>query len=325
LSVVELLQTLQGLDVRVWVEGDKLRVNAPEGALTPELRAQLQASKSEVVKFLQDAAAIAQQARAIIPLQAQGTQMPIFAVPGHNGDVFCYRALSQQLGADQPFFGLQPPGLDGLTEPLTRIEDLAAYFAVQIRQAHTGPLRIAGYCAGGATALELAHQLSQAGTPVQELLLFGTPYISSYRLISELNARVQHIGRVAARHTLAALSHPTQAVSYLRDVAEQRRAAAASVYADVTAEVQALRVKLEDATLQAVRDYQPVHFDGAACLFLPSEGWRDTSDTPMLWKRNVARYSEQVGPAGCDGDNMLREAYADTTAALLRIHLRGQQ
>src|SRR2546427_7475953 len=32
--------------------------------------------------------------------------------------------------------GLQPPGLDGRSEPLTRVEDLAAYFAAQIRTFH---------------------------------------------------------------------------------------------------------------------------------------------------------------------------------------------
>ncbi len=55
-----------------------------------------------------------------LPLEAAGTRTPIFAVGGHNGDVFTYRALALHLGPDQPFFGLQPPGLEEGSQPLTR-------------------------------------------------------------------------------------------------------------------------------------------------------------------------------------------------------------
>jgi NAD(P)-dependent dehydrogenase (short-subunit alcohol dehydrogenase family)/acyl carrier protein len=101
--------------------------------LTPELRDQLQQRKGELVEFLRSAKTIAQQQGAIVPLQPRGSRTPIFGVGGHNGDVFCYRALAQHLGDDQPLYGLQPPGLDGDSAPLERIEDLAAYFAAQIR------------------------------------------------------------------------------------------------------------------------------------------------------------------------------------------------
>src|SRR5205823_4933449 len=87
------------------------------------------------------------------PLERRGTRTPVFAVAGHNGDVFCYRALAQQLGDDQPFFGLEPPGLDGRSEPLRRVEDLAAYFAEQMRAFQPGgPYILAGFCAGGTVA-----------------------------------------------------------------------------------------------------------------------------------------------------------------------------
>jgi thioesterase domain-containing protein len=75
-----------------------------------------------------------------------------------------------------PFYGLQPPGLDGQGAPLTRIEDLAAYFAAQIRAFHpSGPCIVTGFCAGGMTAFELGRQLERAGTPVSLVALFGRP------------------------------------------------------------------------------------------------------------------------------------------------------
>ncbi|MBU6411540.1 MAG: thioesterase, partial [Verrucomicrobia bacterium] len=156
MKILDFLTILRERDIRVWAEGDRLRCNAPTGALTPELRDEVRRRKDEILNFLRSAESLAQQQRAIVPLQPRGGAAPIFAVAGHNGDVFCFRAIAGHLGSDRPFFGLQPPGLDGSREPLGRVEDLAAYFAAQIRAARPeGPYVIAGYCAGGSIAFEL--------------------------------------------------------------------------------------------------------------------------------------------------------------------------
>ena len=126
MMVPAFLAELRSRDVEVWADGDHLRCAAPAGVLTLDLRNQLQQRKSEILEFLRSATALAQQQRAIVPLQPRGTRPPVFGVAGHNGDVFCYRALAAHLGDEQPFFGLQPPGLDGLTEPLASVADLAA-------------------------------------------------------------------------------------------------------------------------------------------------------------------------------------------------------
>jgi hypothetical protein len=46
----EFLQQLRTQDVRVWADGDRLRMNAPHGLLTPELQAEL-ASRKESDRF----------------------------------------------------------------------------------------------------------------------------------------------------------------------------------------------------------------------------------------------------------------------------------
>ncbi len=51
-AVEELLALLSSLDIKLWVEGDHLRYNAPKGALTPELRARLRERKAEIIAFL---------------------------------------------------------------------------------------------------------------------------------------------------------------------------------------------------------------------------------------------------------------------------------
>jgi amino acid adenylation domain-containing protein len=55
LNIVEFLSELRGLDIQVFVDGDRLRCNAPEGTLTPEIRAQLAERKAEIISFLRQA------------------------------------------------------------------------------------------------------------------------------------------------------------------------------------------------------------------------------------------------------------------------------
>jgi acyl carrier protein len=57
-SIAEYLAHLAGLDIKIWLESGKLKLNAPDGVLTPELRAELGARKQEIVDFLSRAAAI---------------------------------------------------------------------------------------------------------------------------------------------------------------------------------------------------------------------------------------------------------------------------
>jgi len=51
-SAAELLKQLRALGVQLNLEGDVLRLNAPKGALTPELQQQLKASKPEILTLL---------------------------------------------------------------------------------------------------------------------------------------------------------------------------------------------------------------------------------------------------------------------------------
>jgi amino acid adenylation domain-containing protein len=51
--IQKFLSELNGLDVKLWVDETRLRCNAPQGILTPEIRTQLSDRKAEIIKFLQ--------------------------------------------------------------------------------------------------------------------------------------------------------------------------------------------------------------------------------------------------------------------------------
>jgi phthiocerol/phenolphthiocerol synthesis type-I polyketide synthase E len=111
----------------------------------------------------------------VVAIQPAGSRPPLFCMHGAGGTVLMYRELSQHLGEDQPFYGLQAQGLDGSSAPLTTIEEMAALYAREIRKVQpAGPYFISGYCMGGTVAFEVAQQLSQQGETVAMLALFDT-------------------------------------------------------------------------------------------------------------------------------------------------------
>jgi len=313
------LEELRRRDIRVWADGDQLRCTAPTGVLTPELREQLRDRKTDIVEFLRSAEALARQQRAIVPLQPHGTRTPVFGVPGHNGDVFCYRFLAQQLGEDQPFFGLQPPGADGQSEPLTCIEDLAAYFAAEILAYRPdGPYVITGYCAGGTIAFELARQLLERGATIRCVALFTSPYPTAYRALSQFGQRIAGEVEGLSGHARALLSLSNRErhqyiTQRLRDRKARRNAPRPP-----PDPVEVLRAKVQAATIVGLRRYTPRHFDGRLSLFLPNKKWLRPRSPMLRWRRVARETDKYVGPDGCDGDHMLLEPHVPVFAALFR-------
>ncbi|MHC5741519.1 MAG: amino acid adenylation domain-containing protein [Nostoc sp.] len=53
MNTVEFLTYLRSLDIQVFIDGEKFRCNAPEGIITPELRAEIQGRKAEIIEFLE--------------------------------------------------------------------------------------------------------------------------------------------------------------------------------------------------------------------------------------------------------------------------------
>lgn len=118
----------------------------------------------------------------LVVIQPNGSRPPFFCVHGAGGNVLIYRELSQDLGSDQPFYGLQAQGLDGKCPPLTSVEEMAALYAKAIRrQQRHGPYMVGGYCGGGLIAYEVAQQLRSQGEEVALLAMFDTMNFSLVR------------------------------------------------------------------------------------------------------------------------------------------------
>jgi thioesterase domain-containing protein len=315
-SAAALLSELRRRDIQLRAEGSELRCSAPAGALTAELHEQLREHKGELLALLASAEILAGQGRAIVPLQGKGIGTPIFGVPGHNGDVFCYRILSQWLGQEQPFYGLQPPGLYAEEIPLARVEHLATYFADQIAQLHRNePCIVAGFCAGGTVALELARELVNRGTPVRFLALFGCPYPTYFTRHSQLRLALMRILRAGCDLAVRSASDRRAYLAAKLVARRRRRALKRDAASDP---VLMRRTNVERATLAAVRQHSPRHFRGRVNLFLPGPEWRRSGVAVERWGTVAAEVREYFGPDASDGADMLREVHAPAFAQLFR-------
>ena len=79
-ELVEFLSYLRRLDINIFVEGSRLRCNAPEGIITPELRAEISQRKSEIISFLQAANRTSNFTPApIVPIERTGNLPLSFA------------------------------------------------------------------------------------------------------------------------------------------------------------------------------------------------------------------------------------------------------
>jgi amino acid adenylation domain-containing protein len=108
----------------------------------------------------------------LVTIQANGAKLPLFFVPGGAMDTIEFYHLAHHLGSEQPFYGLQPLGLDGELEPHTRIEDMASCYIQSIQTVQPqGPYLLGGHSFGSYIAFEMSQQLQKQGYEVALLAI----------------------------------------------------------------------------------------------------------------------------------------------------------
>jgi amino acid adenylation domain-containing protein len=130
----------------------------------------------------------------LVAIQPKGSKPPFFIIHALGGEVLCYRPLALYLGEDQPVYGLQPQGLDGIQPPLTQIEDMAALYLQEIQTIQpNGPFFLGGYSFGGIVAYDIAQQLYKQGEKVDLLAILDTCVPGSSKRASFLERILIHI------------------------------------------------------------------------------------------------------------------------------------
>lgn len=125
--------------------------------------------------------------RSLVAIKPEGHKRPFFYVHPASGTVLLTSKLSRYIEAERPMYGLQSVGISGEKEPLTSIEEMAAYYIEEIKTVQPeGPYLLGGRCVGGRIAFDMAQQLMREGQKVLSLVLVESPL--SRRMIDPLVA-----------------------------------------------------------------------------------------------------------------------------------------
>jgi amino acid adenylation domain-containing protein len=218
----------------------------------------------------------------LVPLRANGSRPPFFCVHGGAGITLFLRSLASRLDPEQPFFSIEPEGLDGREFKRTTIEAMAAYYVAEIRkiQPH-GPYRIGGYCFGGIVAVEMAQQLRRAGAELAIVALFSARL--TFNRLSPIGPELSKSG--SARVGRLIRSPIKFATRFLTRLIDSARFKICHLFLTLGRRIPPrLRTfYIEQMLLRAEWRYVPKHFPGSLHIFR-SRGVYD-NDPGMGWDR----------------------------------------
>jgi thioesterase domain-containing protein len=213
----------------------------------------------------------------LVPLRTEGWRRPFFCVHPGGGNVLCYLQLSRQLGPDQPFYGLQAPGVDGIRDPLTTISEMAREYIAAVRTVFPhGPYALGGWSVGGVIAYEMAQQLLAAGQQVQPLVILDSGVLYACAIVTALFPK----GQPGA---LDLLRQPSaDQISTFR----ARSAAARLVPEEADEQMAWLIYRLFTGNMMAVLNYRPQPYPGQIHLFQASQPIvRERFQPDAEWRR----------------------------------------
>ncbi|NRA49979.1 MAG: AMP-binding protein, partial [Phaeodactylibacter sp.] len=126
-----------------------------------------------IAQLLSNEAQTASGWKSLVPIKASGSRTPLYIVHGAGLNVLLFNTLSKHMHPDQPVYGLQAKGMNGIDEPLYSINEIADYYLEQVLEHQPkGPYAIAGFSFGGFVAFEMGRKLHESNKKVAFIGLF---------------------------------------------------------------------------------------------------------------------------------------------------------
>jgi len=274
----------------------------------------------------------------LVPIQPNGSGIPLFCMHAAGGNVLFYGDLARHLGAEQRVYGLQTKGLHRREVPHDRVEDMAAFYISEILAFYPdGPYLLAGSSFGGLVAWEAARQLTRSGHHVALVALFDTygpgyPHFGSDA--RSFGGRINRAKDFVARYVRALSYLPKEQRLpflmakfqkgrkdwkrkwiYRRNEIERafHRATGRPLPRDLQ--------RMQRAIGKALRDYVPEPYVGRVVLFRAADQPRGAAPDPTLgWGALAQGELEVIEVPGHHGAITV-DPYARFLAAALRPHL----
>jgi thioesterase domain-containing protein/acyl carrier protein len=116
----------------------------------------------------------------LVRLKSGSEDPPVFIAHGLGGSVMDFFQVVKHIQTPRAIHGMQAKGIDGVEEPLDRIEDMARYSLDAVKQVQPhGPYFLVGFSLGGLVALEMAQQLIAEKEKIGLLLMLDSyPHVS---------------------------------------------------------------------------------------------------------------------------------------------------
>jgi thioesterase domain-containing protein/acyl carrier protein len=257
----------------------------------------------------------------LVLLKAGTGAPPIFIAHGLGGSVIDFFQLVRHIQTQQPIYGMQARGIDGVDEPFDRIEDLAQFYLDAIKEVQPhGPYFLIGYSLGGLVTLEMAQHLSQEGEQVALLAMLETYPYSGFlplgqrvHLVSRVvKDRIYALAKLPLRDALAQLVMPPKRRFYIS------KNGSGSVWNRPPSGVAATPAlqRARESAYRALIQYRPRAYSGKI-KFVRAEIITDfPSDPASVWANLAAQFEVDTVPG--DHLGILGTEFASLASVLSR-------
>jgi acetoacetyl-CoA synthetase len=236
-------------------------------------------------------------------LKSGDQKPPVFFMHGLGGNILEFVSLVKQLRSSHAIYGLQARGTDGIEEPCSSIEEMAASHvdAIKSIQPH-GPYALVGYSLGGLVALEMARLLAATGESVDLLVMVDShPPLQYAPLAQQLGVYVRRVVHRASR-----LLRP-------RRPAEQAKESRSLGIAFTPA-----MQHVQECAVKALCDYRPRYYRGRIRFIRAGTSLHFPRDPAKVWTKFTDQFEVETAP----GDHHeLLTTYSESLAAVISRYL----
>jgi amino acid adenylation domain-containing protein len=260
--------------------------------------------------------------RSLVAIQPRGSKQPLFMVHDASGTLWCYHALAQYMGTDQPVYGFQVPVVHDNSHLPRTVDSIAARYVDELCEFQPqGPYFLGGFSLGGALAFEMAQQLREQGREVALLALLDTGCPGAHReTATPLQTAQLYLRNLRSMNRHDALMHVSSRV--LRKAPK-----GTPVSLDELADESIREALFESATQhqlpQAFNSYEVRSYAGGVVLFRASLHFRGFDDS-LGWQR-VAKGELRVEFVPGSHATMVMEPHVRHLAARLKLHINSAQ
>jgi len=239
----------------------------------------------------------------LVQLKGGSGAPPVFIAHGLGGSAMDFFQIVKHIRTPHAIHGLQAKGIDGVDEPLDRIEDMARYSLAAIKQLQPhGPYYLVGFSLGGLVTMEMAQQLIANGEKVGLLAMLDSyPHVSQLSMGQRARLSIRQTWRrLAARLEWLGVKAPYQTV----------------VEVPSTPSVQRFR----DASFLALERYQPRFYPGKISFARAAIATDFPADPAAVWSHLALRFELQTVP----GDHVgIMTTHFESLASVISGFLSG--